>query len=361
MSTTRNYNKEFCDLYEIMCEEISDLNLKKAEIRECFFSIVGLIFKPRLDTSHPNLTTEMFVSPDNCNIATIKAFYAAYNNKDISEINLTLSEYNICNNQRLSKILSRFLEKNTLPPYDISTCKDYMMNIKNCNWLKSLIHEKASTRKREVINGSITWSIVSYSGKSKTIPEASYIWGEKEGMCRFITKDGRWGYIDTYTLEYFLLAYNIVNANDFSNYRALVFTSNEFAQEIDINDSFMVDYNPYKLCWAHIDMRGNIIKKYTKATEYKDNVAIVNLEDGDWWGFMDKIQAKYENPYKNIKVDIFGNPLPKYQQNIDDTNRKIEKEKRHKEFMRDIFRPDYDDEETIMRALRNGYGDEFGY
>ena len=131
MNYTRNYDQELCELYKIVCEETSDLILRIDEIKECFNFIIGLIIMPRIDTSHPDFTTELFLSPDNCNIESIKTFRAKYNNKDISDINLTLSEYNLCKDQKLTKILSRFLKSNSLPPYNIGDCQNYMMKLKN--------------------------------------------------------------------------------------------------------------------------------------------------------------------------------------------------------------------------------------
>lgn len=361
MNYTRNYDQELCELYKIVCEETSDLNLRIDEIKECFYFIIGLIITPRIDTSHPDFTTELFLSPDNCNIESIKTFRAKYNNKDISDINLTLSEYNICKDQKLPKILSRFLKSNSLPPYNIGDCQNYMKSLRKGTWLKSSTSEHAYTRERKEENGRIIWSITSLNGKSKTIPDAAYVWAEKQGLCRFLTMNGKWGYIDTNTFDIFLLADNIIKTGDFCNFRALALVSEEFAQEIDINDKFCIDYNPYKLCWAHIDMRGNIIKKYTQASEYNDNVATVCLREGDFWGFTNNIEKKYKNPYENIEVDIMGNPLPKYQQIIDETLRKIEEDKREKELNGNSTNHNYEDEDSIMEALESGYGDVYGY
>ena len=361
MSEIRNYDQELCELYKIVCEELSDLNLKNCELQESFLAIISLIILPRLDRSHPDMQTEIFMSPDKCNIETLMAFRGLYNNKDVSDIVPSLSEYNLCNNQRLSKILSRFLESNSLPSYDMKSCQDYLRSIRNGKWVKAASQEQAYYRGRKMDNGEIKWSLVSLNGNSKEIPNAAYVWSEKQGLCRFITTKGQWGYIDTNTFTVILLPENIVMAHDFCDYRALVLASEEFAQEIDIRDNFPIDYNPYKLYWAHIDMRGNIIKKYTQASEYKDNIATVSLKEGDFWGFMNDIEQKYKNPYKNIEVDIMGNPLPKYQQIINETLKNIEEDKRNKELDSDFVGSDYDDEESIMEALENGYGDIYGF
>ena len=211
--------------------------------------------------------------------------------------------------------------------------------------------------------------IVSIDNKiSKEIPDVAYIWAEQQGLCRFITTKGQWGYVDVNTFDVLLLPENVVVSHDFCDGRALIFASEKFAQRMEINDGYFPDYNPQRFYMAHIDMRGNIIKQYVSASEYKDGVATVSLAEGIWWGFRDDVEDKFANPYTNIEVDVMGNPLPKYQSIIDETVKKvkeekdlIEKEKRHRECVRDILRPDYDDEDSIMSALENGYGDVYGY
>ena len=105
-------------------------------------------------------------------------------------------------------------------------------------------------------------------------------------------------------------------------------------------------------------MRGNVVstEKYVFATDYDDFIATVSKSSLGWdWS----PNYGVKSPYNRYQVDVFGQLTDESRGKIEEAFEEVEKRKRiawwNENINNDV------DEDDIMRALQNGYGDTLGY
>lgn len=164
------------------------------------------------------------------------------------------------------------------------------------------------------------------------------VWDFKEGFARFITKQGRWGFLSEDTNEEMILSPSYYHVEDFSCGRAKVQIKNERC--------------------GYIDYRGELVipAEFRDVTNFDFDCAFVN----DAWN---------RTPFG---IDINGNILPEYKETylkekgeletvlkdyMEENDKQVEKES----FERNLRECPADDEANIMGALAGGNGDVYGF
>lgn len=365
-----DFSKEMIFLFNIMSEELKEYNLTQLELLHLFhilrlFIIASSTTKYKLDEEieemDENNESEGFRPYSGTDPISRKKRAEVIEKKEKFDITQDILErfsnwksnpfykYKLAyffnyfdDNNHLLNVLNKYQSKYKYPQDRLEV--DYYSNAyRLIN--KTLFPNGICCRVKNT--DSEGWSLKSFNEELIKLEDAVYVWEEKEGAFRFITRKGIWGFALNYTHEIIYLPNNIIQMEDFSCFRARVLVSNK-------NELYTTNVH-----WGYIDMRGNIVSKdeYESASDYVDNIATVSIANYAWeMGFSDCVK----NPDANLEIDVFGNMTDetiKKREIIEEEGEKIRRNREWNKMMSDGGLSD----DEIIEAISNGNGDIMGY
>ena len=356
-----DFNEELTFLFETMCKELKEYKLTLPELVNIFSLLCYIIYvsacgnygwKSLKDllygkydfSSSPNILIEELKRTSKCGVEKYNLLYFLY----------YLGDKNHLNN-----ITYSYLSSYNYPKWVLADIEGFKESYLRGNYFKRLFNDHITER---INNTSYSkgWSLRLCSGREIRLKDASFVWQSCEGAFRFVTQHGSWGFVNDYTFEVIDLPPNIIQMYDFRCYRSRVLICDNNKFSIPSNNAITEDFNPARLRWGYIDMRGKIIskKEYTNATDFDNFVATVSSSSLGW----DFGGPNYgvKSPYSHYQIDVFENLTDKSKQEREDIYNEFEKRKNMAEFYKQQNEGGMDDDE-IIGALSNGHGDIFGY
>lgn len=363
-----DYTKELRFLFNSICEEMKEYRLTYQEL-DCLFKqfIVFILIDRHHKTANKILTGDFDFSKESIEelIAEVRTLKSDFTKYQFFYFFKYFGEKN-----HLKNITQKYLSLYQYPKYDKNNKSDTEGMIQSIRFFGIDIHHKYPfsnfivSRTKDDDNCSNGWHLLmNYSCDADIhLENVAFVWPCSEGTFRFVTKDGKWGFVIDRTFEIIYLPRNVIQLYDFCCLRARVLMSDEDKVMIHCDNKIYEDDNPSNLYWGYIDMRGKIIskEKYTYATDYENDVATVSTSSLGWdW------PSNYgvESPYYHNQIDLFGeftDECKKRREELFDERQRREKRKDRMKFYKQMFCEDLDDDE-IIDSISNGNGDIWGY
>ena len=352
-------------LFNIMFDELAEFNLSNYELSILYGTLVAMSVLSYEQGAQEKKGILHFIDSvsDNC---TMQEIENACNCLDMDKYTLRYYAHLFGQKSHLYHILRSYTEKYELP----KNKQDIMDFIRGSDFDRDRYDDFVTERIKDSEGESIQWYLKTLHGKTILVPNAVFIWPESEGFFRFIDKNGKWGFVDSYTLKITMLPNNVVEMNDFKKCRARVLVGN--MPITSIKNGYRLDFEcgeTDNLYWNYIDMRGVFIneKHYSSAEDFDVSTAKVKMsQDGAYWGFME-FEKGIPCPYDNMEIDLLGNFTDECEKRLKESLSEVEKRKQEakkkiaeRRFFREI-NSGSDDEDNIMGALGHGCGDIYGF
>lgn len=226
---------------------------------------------------------------------------------------------------------------------------------------------------KEIVNTKIKWRIKLDSKQwhedDIVLEDMSFVWPSHNGYSRFIDNNGNWGFINVIENKRYYMPDYVHSMRDYLCGRAVYLDSrNKLYGYIDVKGNILIEPK-FRTAMDFIHLYGRDIAAVEYSLHHQRELS-TNPERMTLCG-----DAEYMGItiFKNlITIDLNGNFTPEIQAVYDEEKKKYfaklakeeetrKQEMQRRELMRIISTPDYDDEDQIMSAIGNGYGDIYGY
>jgi len=354
-------------LFNIMFDELAEFNLSNYELASLFVTLVAMSAISYEKGAQEQRGILYFVdcSLEKCNQHEIED---ACNCLEMNKYALRYFAHIFGQNSHLSHILRSYTKT-----YELPKNKQDIMDFISGYYDRDKYNDYVCERIKNSENNNLQWYLKTLHEKTTIqVPNAVYIWPESEGFFRFIDKNGKWGFVDQYTLKITMLPDNVIEMNDFKKHRARVLVGNLPITSIphDNKPEFDVGQTDY-LYWNFVDTSGNFIndKHYSYAEDFDSSSCTAKVsmsQKGAYWGFM-TFEDEIPCPYDKMEIDLFGNFTDECEEKTNEALSKareweLKRKKRvaERRFFKDLYSGS-DDEDNIMGALEHGNGDIYGF